>query len=153
MAFRNPVGFDIKNYDITQKSIIIKLSIFAQIYQFLGIAILTFVFVMPLKMLFDRDRPSRILKVYRYCNMRDLEHGKSMPSGDAAAAAFFCGTYFYLFNFHWLTFIVVPLVCFGRVYVHCHWFGDTIIGAFMGHLFALICYRKESYSILAWPIF
>ena len=119
----------------------------------LGIAILTLVIVLPLKMIFDRERPTRILNVYRICNMRDLEHGKSMPSGDAAAAAFFCGTYSFLFNFHWLSIIIVPLVCLGRVYVHCHWIGDTIIGSIIGFLFSFFCYRKESFAILAWPIF
>jgi membrane-associated phospholipid phosphatase len=110
-------------------------------------------FILVLKMLFDRERPTRILNVYRICNMRDLEHGKSMPSGDAAAAAYFCGTYIYLYGFYYFSIIIVPLVMLGRVYVHCHWFGDTIIGAFIGHFFAMICYRKESFSILAWPIF
>ena len=69
--------------------------------------------------------------------MRDLEHGKSMPSGDAAAAAYFCGMYFYLFDFPWLLPCIV-LCSLGRVYVHCHWFGDTVIGCLFGMLFTLL---------------
>ena len=48
--------------------------------------------------------------------MRDLEHGKSMPSGDAAACAFFCGIYWYIFNCYWVLPIFLPMVCIGRVY-------------------------------------
>jgi len=84
--------------------------------------------------------------------MRDIEHEKSMPSGDAAAAAFSCGTYIYLYGCNYLSIIIVPLVMLGRVYVHCHWFSDTIIGAMIGHLFATLFYKKEFFAILAWPI-
>ena len=49
--------------------------------------------------------------------------------------------------------IVLPLVCMGRVYNHCHWFGDTIIGSFVGYTFLCLCYSKDNYSYFAKPIF
>ena len=92
-----------------------------------------FLILLP-KAIFGRERPTRIVSVRRILNMRDLEHGKSMPSGDAMACAFFCSIYFYVFCSPWV-FVALPLVCLGRVYVHCHWFCDTIIGTIMGLIF------------------
>ena len=103
--------------------------LFIVVYILVAILALCIFFILPLKKLFNRDRPTRILSVYRICNMRDLEHGKAMPSGDAAAGAFFCGIYAYLFGlpfYAWAIFTI--LVSLGRVYVHCHWIGDTIAG-------------------------
>ena len=66
--------------------------------------------------------------------MRDHEGHKAMPSGDANAAAFFCGIYLYIFGFPWCVIILVPLTCLGRVYVFCHWFGDVIVGSIIGSI-------------------
>ena len=64
--------------------------------------------------------------------MRDQEKHKAMPSGDTFAASFFVGLYLNIFGFHWLWWCIVPLVGLGRVYVHCHWIGDTVVGGILG---------------------
>ena len=63
------------------------------IYVLISLTILIVFLVLPLKALVGRERPTRITSVFRLCNMRDLEHGKAMPSGDAAAGAYFLGIY------------------------------------------------------------
>jgi hypothetical protein len=54
-----------------------------------------------------------------------------MPSGDASAAALFCFMFFVVLDLKFVYFIL-PLVMCGRVYYHCHWFGDTIVGVAVG---------------------
>ena len=72
--------------------------------------------------------------------MRIKEKGKSMPSGDAAAATVCTGLYFYVFQFPWYMLICVPLASLGRVYVHCHWIGDTIVGFVIGFIIIQLAY-------------
>lgn len=102
------------------------------VYVVLTLIILIVFMILPLKAFFGRERPTRITSVFRLCNMRDLEHGKAMPSGDSAAGAYFLTIYMLIFNQYELLMICLPLVCLGRVYVHCHWIGDTIIGSLLG---------------------
>jgi membrane-associated phospholipid phosphatase len=33
----------------------------------------------------------------------------------------------------WFLIKFIALVSFGRIFHHCHYFGDTIIGAFLGY--------------------
>ena len=40
--------------------------------------------------------------------------------------------YLWLYGNPWPFIIVMPFVMAGRVYVYCHWFGDTIAGAILG---------------------
>lgn len=115
---------------------------FALLYTLITALAMTFVLVVPLKALGGRERPTRIPTVHRYCNMRILERGKSMPSGDAAAAAFLMGLYLFLYGNPWPLLIVVPLVSLGRVYVHCHWIGDTVVGASIGILCSYLLWNK-----------
>ena len=110
------------------------------------------VFILPGKALFGRERPTRVKKVFRFCNMRDLEHGKSMPSGDAAACAFFCGIYFYVYGY-WPVLLIIPMVSIGRVYVHCHWIGDTIIGSILGLTVSYYFFSQEYFTKLAYPFY
>lgn len=75
-----------------------------------------------------------------------------MPSGDATAAAFFCGAYLLVFEFPWFAIFIAPLSCLGRVYVHCHWLGDVIVGAIYGSIF--VYYTFDIYfATLAMPLF
>ena len=64
-----------------------------------------------------------------------------MPSGDAAQAAMF--SQFLLNNFTKSFFMMggpigsaqmVLCVCFARVYFHCHYLGDTMVGVLVGVL-------------------
>ena len=122
-----------------------RLGVFSAVYMTCTILTQTLIVILPLKALLGRDRPQRIKSVRRICNMRDIEHGKSMPSGDAAACAFFCASYWYLFGFTWFGLICVPFCALGRVYTHCHWIGDTIVGAMIGILCSGFFYREENY--------
>ena len=85
------------------------------------------------KIIIGRERPTRIAHVKRAANIRDNENGtKSMPSGDTAAGSFILSVYGHIFLHNWIPMIGIPMVAMGRVYQHCHWFGDTIIGAMVG---------------------
>ena len=108
-------------------------------YMVIVLIILIIFMILPLKAIIGRERPTRILKVFRLCNMRDLEHGKAMPSGDSAACAYFCGIYWLTFNCP-MVMMFLPLVALGRVYVHCHWIGDTIMGTILGLAVVLAFY-------------
>ena len=85
------------------------------------IAVLVILIVAPMKALCQRDRPNGIKTVKRICDMRKREGlnkiNKSMPSGDTAAAAFFCGVYWLVFGWNASIFICAPPVALGRVYV------------------------------------
>jgi membrane-associated phospholipid phosphatase len=85
--------------------------------------------------------------------MRDLEHGKAMPSGDSAAGAFFLGIYMLLFGQKEMFFICLPLVCLGRVYTHCHWIGDTIAGSTLGYIVAYEFFNKQNFIKLGYPLY
>ena len=73
-----------------------------------------------------------------------------MPSGDALSAAMFSLFIKYHFPYLYLslgesTFLLkfVTLVSIGRVFYHCHYFGDTIIGAIMGSIIVSIFHYSE----------
>ena len=120
-------------------------------YLSFGILIQIFLLILPVKALIGRLRPTKIEYVYRICNMRDLEHGMAMPSGDTYACAFFCGLYYYIFNAHWIIYLCVPMVALGRVYVHCHWIGDTIVGGIVGIISSYYWFGSPYFSIMAKP--
>jgi membrane-associated phospholipid phosphatase len=134
---------------------IIRLALFHLIYYSLGLLVLIVFLVLPLKYLTDRDRPNRIKTVTRICNMRDLENGtKSMPSGDSAACAFTCVMYYYSFHLPlWMVITLILLTMCGRVYQHCHWFGDTIVGAGLGAVFAYVLFKETYYRQLGEPFY
>ena len=80
-------------------------------------------------------------------NLRKAEEGTySMPSGDSSAAALFCFEYCFMMGLP-AVYLLLPLVMCGRVYYHCHWFGDTIIGALVGTAWGLIMVSQFSYSL------
>ena len=76
-----------------------------------------------------------------------------MPSGDAWAAAYFTGAYWLIFNFPYLMFLCIPLSSLGRVYVHCHWLGDVIVGAIFGLITIHYVFSEYYFRILAMPFF
>ena len=60
-----------------------------------------------------------------------------MASGDTAQAAWLAGTMYLTVGesiYLWLA----PIVAFSRVYYHCHWIGDTIMGCLLGLFYAYI---------------
>jgi membrane-associated phospholipid phosphatase len=111
----------------------------------------TFFIILPTKALFGRQRPESNPYVNRILNMRKLEHGKAMPSGDTLACAFFCVFYYHVFGAHWAIFVMIPLAALGRVYVHCHWLGDTIVGAIIGVVVPHFMFANPYFSILFKP--
>ena len=88
-----------------------------------------------------RARPDYLPHVRRMGkNLRKHEDGTfSMPSGDSAAAAVFCYWWAVAAGFPGIM-AVLPLVCAGRVYYQCHWFGDTIFGSAIGLFWGQIFY-------------
>ena len=134
----------------------VKLSFFVITYMTIIALLLLIIVILPFKKIINRKRPNRIETVYRVLNMWDKEvKGKtknaSMPSGDTFICAWFLSCYFYVFGAHWLIFIMVIFVALGRVYVHCHWIGDTIIGSLMGMLFGYLIWADPYFSELSKP--
>ena len=80
--------------------------------------------------------------------MRTRETNCSMPSGDAAQASLM--TMFVIINYQNCYKILggplgisqfVMLVCFSRVWFHCHYLGDTMVGTFLGSFVASMLSR------------
>lgn len=108
--------------------------------------------VMPIKYLTHRSRPKHIPSVRRYLNMRAREGNQpSHPSGDSAVAAYFGGVYHFVFRCSLVYPILTPAVMFGRVYMQCHWFGDTIVGAILGTFWGILWYSDETFAYTIGP--
>ncbi len=78
-------------------------------------------------------------------DLRSKEVNCSMPSGDAAQGSCFAFFMCYYFPYFYTslgatTFLIkfIALVSVGRVFHHCHYFGDTVAGAFLGFMSVLI---------------
>ena len=91
----------------------------------------------------------------RMIDFRSKETNGSMPSGDTAQAALFA--FFIKYNFPALfdhlggDYFIIKfclLVSFARVFHHCHFFGDTIVGSFLGGVVAALFH----YSRLRVPL-
>lgn len=117
----------------------VKMGLFLNVYIFLGVFCVIVLGSMPLKILIGRERPAKINSVTRAKDMRSHEEGtKSMPSGDATLGSFFCCSYAFIMEQHWIPMLCVPLICLARVYMHCHWFGDVTVGAIFGTSFSYV---------------
>ena len=101
----------------------------------------------PLKALTKRPRPQNPLdssdpkrkESARFFNLRGHEYNKSMPSGDtsqsAAFASFVClylPGLFGLLGGDWFRIRLIMTVALARIFFHCHFVGDTIVGGFLG---------------------
>jgi membrane-associated phospholipid phosphatase len=93
------------------------------------------------KKFFGRIRPSVPEASKRMMNLRSLENNCSFPSGDTAQGAVLAFFIYYHFPYFSgalgdFTFIgkFVMMVAIGRVFHHCHYFGDTLFGALLGFL-------------------
>ena len=109
--------------------------------QYITQVLILLVVVLVSKRLFGRVRPSIPVDSKRMINLRSLENNCSMPSGDAAQGSLFA--FFILYNFPYLYTALggwsfaakfITMVSIGRVFHHCHFIGDTIIGSFAGFL-------------------
>ena len=79
---------------------------------------------------FGRERPEN-RENKRLANLRKIQKNMSMPSGDSVQAAHFALYNGLALQQPWLL-AIVPCVAFARVYYHCHWVGDTVVGALCG---------------------
>ncbi|CDW79182.1 membrane-associated phospholipid phosphatase [Stylonychia lemnae] len=112
----------------------LSLSLFWLIFNTFLLLILLFT-TQTLKRLIRRNRPSA-LRVARKINLTDIEKGTlSMPSGDTAQAALWCGLMNLFFQSQTVMFMV-PLVALGRIYYQCHYIGDTLAGGMIGFFIA-----------------
>jgi membrane-associated phospholipid phosphatase len=74
----------------------------------------------------------------RISDLREKEEGTfSLPSGDSAACALMCFLYAHCMHVY-VIYLILPLVCMGRIYYHCHWIGDTILGSIIGTIWGII---------------
>ena len=87
---------DVSKDKLSEATFRLNLGLFLFIYVLLSLTVLIVFLILPLKAYIGRERPTRITSVFRFLNMRDLEHGKAMPSGDAAAGAYFLGMYLFM---------------------------------------------------------
>ena len=99
------------------------------------------------KKLGNRPRPNNPQELQpkpsncRYLNLRAHEKNKSMPSADTAQAALFVAfirlnmpNFYSIFGGPFLPLNLIFQVALGRVVYHCHYFGDTLVGAIIGTL-------------------
>lgn len=92
-----------------------------------------------------RERPSHTQSTaYRRYNLRGMEKGTlAMPSGDSAQATLWCALIYFSYGGPGLLFMLCVLpafVSFARVYYHCHYVGDVLVGAAVGLLVGFVGY-------------
>lgn len=99
--------------------------------------------VLIAKHMHGRPRPVVHPPAKRMVDLRTKETNCSFPSGDAAQGALFAFflayhyPYLYIALQEWVFILkFVAMVSIGRVFHHCHYFGDTLFGAFLGYLVA-----------------
>ena len=74
----------------------------------------------------------------RLVSMAHREIGNpAMPSADSTWGAIWCTLNVLIYGSN-LSIFVLPMVMLGRVYFRCHWIGDTIVGALIGILAAVL---------------
>ena len=95
-----------------------------------------------LKKFVGRSRPNLTTK--RLFKVREKENNGSMPSGDSLQAGIFAMILFYYYNFIF-GFFLIPCVMTSRVYFYCHYWMDTIIGAFLGIFSGIFVYSIFHY--------
>ena len=103
------------------------------------------IFCLTTKKFFGRLRPTNLFN--RRYNFRAHENNCSMPSGDSFQAALWATLLsIYFHNGHGIYF--VPFVMFSRVYYHCHFISDTIVGAICGHFWAIMIHSLNLDKII-----
>ena len=126
-----------------------KVALVMNLHMLLGTAIFVLLVILPIKYVSKRNRPQRLPAVKRYMNMRSRERNQpSFPSGDSFIAAYFFGIYFYVFAFPYFQYILLPIVCLGRVWMFCHWIGDTIVGSIMGLFMTMLWWSNPTFGFI-----
>lgn len=132
----------------------IRIATILNLHMALGVAVFVLLVILPIKYLTKRNRPTRLPEIKRYLNMRKRERNQpAYPSGDAAIAAYFFGLYYYVFAFPYFQYLILPLVCLGRVWMFCHWLGDTLTGAILGLLMAMLWFSDPTFELISGPLF
>ena len=100
----------------------------------------TVVFILTgvLKYFLKRPRPEINKSVKRIRNIRKKEMNFSMPSGDSMQAANFAVVALFYFKISYFGFFILPFVMFARIFYFCHYFFDTLVGAFVGGSVSLV---------------
>ena len=95
----------------------------------------------------------------RWLNLRGREGNKSMPSADTAqsalCAAFISLNYpaFYAFmGGMGFTLKLIIAVAIGRVYYHCHFVGDCIVGSIVGTVVAYFVHEINLAELVSRPL-
>lgn len=103
--------------------------------------LLVLVTTQGLKKVIRRARP-KCINADRLINLTLSEKGThSMPSGDTAQGAVWCGLIQLFFSSHYIM-MVLPFVALSRVFYQCHWVGDTVAGAAIGLTWALVVFNN-----------
>jgi membrane-associated phospholipid phosphatase len=90
-----------------------------------------------LKGLFLRERPNRGTIAFRNFNLRKSLKNHSFPSGDSAEAGCWSVSVF-LSTRSYPPLFAFPLTMFARVYFGAHYVGDTLVGASLGCIVAVL---------------
>jgi membrane-associated phospholipid phosphatase len=102
------------------------------------------------KRLFGRKRPRVPPIAKRSIDLRTKEINGSLPSGDTAQAALL--VFFLKYNYPYCYAVMgseifalkfMALIAFARVFHHCHYFGDTIVGMILGFTVATLYHTFE----------
>ncbi|CDW87079.1 pap2 family protein [Stylonychia lemnae] len=121
---------------------------------FMVIAVLlTLLCTQTIKKIVKRKRPQKF-EIKRLFDLITMEEGTlSMPSGDTAQCTLWCGLMYFTYGgsvlFTMLLFLPV-LVGFSRVFYQCHYFGDVILGGFVGLIMAY--FFKLQFARYLWLI-
>lgn len=102
------------------------------------------IFTVIVKFLIHRERPlitSSPYHIFSFFGSEKSDMYKSFPSGDVTLVSALCLYFFLLYRgkLRSLLFLALPfLTAISRVYHHNHWPSDTVIGFFVGSVFAYI---------------
>ncbi|CAI2380375.1 unnamed protein product [Moneuplotes crassus] len=108
--------------------------------------ILGLILTVCLKKFLYRERPNPG-KTARLMELRWNEHNGAFPSGDTLQSAMYVGYVLITFPasgsnsyLQYILLAAVPLVAFSRIYYHCHWIGDTVVGAIVGFMLSCLAF-------------
>lgn len=106
---------------------------FSIVLKSLAHVLITLIISTIMKIFFARERPcvDTSLSKSRFVDLRKNESNCSMPSGDSMQSANFAIIILFYFR-SYTGFLLIPFVMMGRIYYHCHYILDTIVGSIIG---------------------